>query len=364
MKITNINPQNDEEHSVRVFWKRADFWVVLLLLAAASAFYQDSLREIGRGVLQITRRELFTSVLFSLAAYFLEGMTIACMMSAVMPSLPVKEGTAIAYLCEFYRLITLGSGSGFAEIYYLHRNGIETGTATVLTMIQYVGKRIAILLLGGFGFCLLLWDGGLPVDGRGICREYLFFMVAGFVIGGGVIVAFLCVALSDKISFVISCLLNWIGVKFPSLKKKADMWKEQVVLLNHSGREILAQKRKIAYVILLQCGKLLLFYLIPAYLLHGKAVTGAGQNAVGSQDIPANEMGWMVCLLLMAVVYLLAGIIPTPSGAGSLEFVFLLFFSRFIEAQTALPAVLVFRFATWIVPFLIGGIVKACAGGK
>ena len=355
MKITNEDPCNSEVKSSRVFWKRFDFWDILLLLAAAASFYQDSLREIWEGIGQISRRELSVSILLSLAAYFLEGVTIACMMSAVTPSFSLKKGTAVAYLCEFYRLVTLGSGSGFAEIYYLCRNGIETGTATVLTMLQYVCKRAAVLLLGSLGFALLSWGYGVPESGRDIFREYAVFMAAGCVIGVAVIAAFLCIILSDKIARVILCLLELLCVRVPSLEKKTRAWQEQVLLLNGTGKDMLARKRIIAHVILLQIGKLLLFYLIPAYLLHGKVSFGAGGLTDGLQ---AGRAEWVVCMLLMAVVYMLSGIIPTPSGAGSLEFVFLLFFTRFVKTQTALPVILVFRFATWIVPFLIGGAVK------
>ena len=61
----------------------------------------------------------------------------------------------------------------------------------------------------------------------------------------------------------------------------------------------------------------------------------------------------------MAVAYLLSGVIPTPSGAGSLEFIFLLFFSGFVEFDKALVAMLVFRFATWIMPSAVGAVLVA-----
>mgnify|MGYP006949003448 FL=1 len=60
----------------------------------------------------------------------------------------------------------------------------------------------------------------------------------------------------------------------------------------------------------------------------------------------------------MAIAYMLAGVIPAPSGIGSLEFVFLLFFNCFAGEMYTVPAILVFRFTTWLVPFIIGGIIK------
>ena len=85
MKTIRQDPQDDERKK-GVFWKRAGFWVILLLLAAASVFYRDSWQDIREGIRQITRRELLCCIGISVSAYFLEGMTIACMMCAVTPA--------------------------------------------------------------------------------------------------------------------------------------------------------------------------------------------------------------------------------------------------------------------------------------
>lgn len=342
MKTINPDPQADEKKNPRVFWRRADFWVILILLAVASAFYQDSWREIREGIRQITHKELACSILLSAAAYLLEGMTIACMVSTVMHSFPVKQGTVIAYLCEFYRLITLGNGSGLAEIHYLRISGIEAGTAAVLTMIQYICKRTAIMILGGIGFVVLSCGNAT----RSLCKEYAGFMAAGCAVSIVVIAAFLCIALSTKIASVIYKTADWLRIKLPSWDTRLYTWKKQIALLNQSGKTIIEQRCRITCAIMVQIGKLLLFYAIPVYLLQN--------NQLLQNGLP----GWRECIFLMAVVYMLSGVIPAPSGVGSLEFVFLLFFSRFAGTQTAVPAILVFRFVTWILPFAVGGLLK------
>lgn len=135
-------------------------------------------------------------------------------------------------------------------------------------------------------------------------------------------------------------------MKKPAWERRVYAWKEQIELLNRSGRIILGQKYKIIFVILLQTGKLVLFYAIPAYLLRGCL-----QPAAVLQE-------FLICILLMSIVYMLSGVIPAPSGIGSLEFVFLLFFSGAAKAQTAVPAILVFRFVTWVIPFMAGGVIN------
>lgn len=308
--------------------------LLLLLLILSFICYRNSLWNIWEGIRQVTKKELGMSVFLAVAGYLLEGMTIACMMGIAIPHAAARNGIWIAFVCEFYRLTTLGSGSGFAEIHYLTQKKIEPGKAATLTMIQYVIKRIAIMLFGIAGFiCLFCKE-----KTQSLCAEYKVFMGIGCLITIVVIALFLCLALSAKLTKAALKLLDWLCLKIPSKEEVFCNWKRQIILLNHSGKIILGQKKKMLCLLALQTGKLLLFYCIPAYFFHGKT------------NLLVNE-----CICLMAVSFMLAGVIPAPSGAVSLEFVFFLFFTGFVSYAKAVPAILLFRFATWICPALIGG---------
>lgn len=361
-----------------VKWQQVSKILIFCLLLTAAFFYRDSLAEIFQGIRQAEPAAVLMSAMLSMAAYFVEGMTIACMAGAVIPSgfyerdlplrprpqacavqdpvraealhenagqkerqagpLSIRQGIRITFLCEFYRMITLGNGSGFAEIHYLHKNGMGAGSAAVLTMIQYMLKRTAVMVLGIFGFGVLYGNG----DAGEICREYALFMTAGCLGTAGVIAVFTALSLSSRIASWTVRLLDLLSRKLPSWEKRFAKWKEQIRLLNRSGKAVLRQKRRILCALFLQSVKMLLFYSIPASLLFG--------------DI---RLPFAESILLMAMAYLLSGIIPAPSGAGALEFVFLLFFSRFTDSAGALSAVLLFRFATWVLPFGIGAGIMA-----
>ncbi len=309
--------------------------ILLILLLISLICYRNSLQSIWEGVRSVTKKELCISVLLAISGYLLEGMTIACMMRIVIPHAATGYGIWIAFVCEFYRLTTLGSGSGFAEIHYLIRKEIEPGKAATLTMIQYVIKRIAVMLFGLGGFiCLFCRE-----KTRFLCVEYKAFMGIGCLITVIVIALFLCLALSAKLTAAALKFMDWLCLKVPSKEEVFCKWKEQIMLLNRSGKSILGEKKKILCLLLLQSGKLMLFYSIPACFLCGKT------------DLLVSES---ICL--MAVSFMLAGVIPAPSGAVALEFVFLLFFTGFTNYDVAVPAILLFRFATWLCPAVIGGV--------
>lgn len=335
--MKTINQKTEEDNRKRPGRKKIMQWLLLLLLIVSLVFYRDSLQEISEGICQVTAGELCVSILLAVAGYLAEGLTIACMMGTVQKVGFFRracKGAFIAFVCEFYRLATLGNGSGFAEILYLHREGIEPGSATVLTMVQYVMKRIAIVMMGILGFCFLCYSARTGI----FIKEYTVFVGTGCFITAVVILVFLCLALSPGIGAAALRLLDGLSLKIPSQEKRFSKWKEQIGLLNRSGKQMLGQKKRMLCAVILQTIKLFMFYGIPACLLYGQT------------DLTAGE-----CVFIMALAFMLAGIIPAPSGAGSLEFTFLLFFTHFVEAEAAVPAILVFRFATWICPAAAGG---------
>ena len=74
-------------------------------------------------------------------------------------------------------------------------------------------------------------------------------------------------------------------------------------------------------------------------------------------------LAWFDIIAIMAASYFLAGVIPAPSGVMSLEFVYGLLMAAFLPVGVSVPAILTFRFFTWIYPAVIGGVYKFCYRG-
>ena len=310
--------------------------LVGLLLAAALVFYRDSLEDIVSGIRALSFREIVVCGLFAGGFFFMEGAVMQGVIRLSGSDCPLGESIKVAYCCEFYRLITLGSGSGIAQIYYLSKKDIPPAQGTGISMIQFVLKKIAVMLLGVGGFLFLLISGRMDE----ICMFYGKYMVPGVLITFVIVAVMLSVAASSEVLQFVNWGCDKLSGKFPPLKKTLQKGKEQARLLNDTGKVVFRKKGGFLLVLLKSMGMLLMVYLIPAYMFRG-------------QEFP--DFFLNVCL--MAVAYMLAGVIPAPSGIGSLEFVFLLLFGFFLPESVTVPAILVFRFVTWIVPFGVGGFI-------
>ena len=65
------------------------------------------------------------------------------------------------------------------------------------------------------------------------------------------------------------------------------------------------------------------------------------------------QLGFFLSFGLTSFAVILAGSIPTPAGIGSFEFVYLLLFSPIVGTVDAASSMLLYRFASYVWPFLI-----------
>ena len=193
------------------------------------------------------------------------------------------------------------------------------------------------MTFGVIGFFFLLQR---PVT-KEVLHSYYGAMAGGCVVTILIVAALLIVTLSDAVKNLFLRILERIGNKFVKYQEKLEKLSENLILLNAAGKEVLTHKLRFLVIILLNLFKFFAIYAIPAYVLIGQCTLSVTEG-----------------IMLMAISYMLAGVLPAPSGIGSLEFVFLLFFTRFAKESTAVPAILVFRLMIWIVPFAIGGILS------
>lgn len=116
--------------------------------------------------------------------------------------------------------------------------------------------------------------------------------------------------------------------------------REQCADLETASKYLLHKKKMVAGVVGLNLLKLCFWYGMP-YLLF------AGDKNINMVETMA----------ITALSVMLAAVIPAPAGIGSTEFVFTGLFAGIVGTGIAGSASLLYRFATFVFPFLIGVVV-------
>lgn len=265
----------------------------------------------------------------------IEGLVTTILARQYNPAFTYRTGIKNGFFCSFYRVATLGSGAGVAAILYLGEHGIEHSKGFGLYMLQYAFHKISIALYSILLF-FISWTYMSSHFG-----EYTWLLTTGYLVTLVItlfLILFCCSAAFHKFVFVILDFMN------RKLKGRFDILIEQLRaqcnMMEDASRHLLKKKWMVAGVIGLNLIKFCFWYGIP-YLIfrnHG--------------DVTLLETMAVTSLSVM-----LAAVIPAPAGIGSTEFVFTSLFAGIVGAGIAGSASLLYRFGTFVFPFLVGAVI-------
>jgi hypothetical protein len=264
--------------------------------------------------------------------FVLEGAIISKMTASESTPLTLWNGICCTYMCAFYRLATLGSGNGIAQIYYYSTKGIDADRATGMTITQYTFQKITIGIFGTVSFILLFLTGDRDI------LQYSGYMLAGVFVISVICLALFLIAVSKKISTFVMMLGYRLFKPGTKLHARLSDAQNAIDNLQNQGLKLWKNKSLFFHVAALNIIKLACWYAIPGVFFHS--------------DYGVNVL---FCLALMAVVNMLGCVMLAPSGVGTLDFVFAIFFGAIIPDDNAVAAaIVIYRFFTWVMPFIIG----------
>lgn len=270
----------------------------------------------------------------------IEGIITTVLAKQYRSSFAYKNGITNAFLCSFYRVATLGSGSGVAAIIYLGEQGIEYGGGFGLYMIQYALHKISIALFSAI-FFVMNWEFM-----RNWFGDYAGLLAAGYALTLVITLGLFLFCCSNRFHHLICRLLDFANQKFHGkFEIMAEEIKRQCMMLEDASNHLMKNKKVTTEVIFLCMLKCCFWYGIPYLLFKG----------VQFQGNPALSLSQVLAITSLSVM--LAAVIPSPAGIGSTEFVFTTLFAGIVGTGIAGSASLLYRFGTFVFPFLVGAVV-------
>lgn len=308
-------------------------WVLIIgLIAFACVKYKKFMLEAIDEVSDTSTFEVIICFLLANLYFLAEGSIISKMTGTGEVRLTLFQGMSCAYMCAFYRLTTLGSGNGIAQLYYYNTKGISVSRATGMSLAQYTFQKITIGLMGIISFiCVVLL-------GNSQLLKYSGYMLAGVIAITGICLFLFLITVSKKISDLLMRFARKIIKEKSRFYRRLDKAENYIDNLQEQGGIVWRDKKLFIYVIILNMFKFSCWYAIPGVLF-----------------IKDYNVNLVICLALMAVCNMLGSVMVAPSGVGTLDFVFAILFATIIHESDAVAAgVVLYRLFTWVVPFIIG----------
>lgn len=297
--------------------------------------FRDSAEPILEQLKKTTPAVVVAICMMAVVYQIIEGYITTILARQYNPSFTLGMGIGNSFFCSFYRVATLGSGAGVAAIVYLGERGVEYSKGFGMYMIQYALHKISIALCSILFFAIswgYMWSH---------FGDYTELLVAGYLITLIITTCLILFCCSSGSHRLIFRFLDFVNEK---TKGKITHFigdlRGQCQVLEEASKYLLRRKGMVFEVILLNLLKFCFWYGIPYFIFANHS-----------------EVTLVETMAVTSLSVMLAAVIPSPAGIGSTEFVFTSLFASIVGTGLAGSASLLYRFGTFVFPFLIGAVI-------
>ncbi len=320
-------------------------WFNVLVIVSLTAFglviaLYDSYEIAFETLLSVSLGKLILIMLFGILQYLVWGFILMLMARQIDPDYSFKQGVTNAFVGGFMQGITPSSTGGqVVQISTYKRHGLTTFQGAGLIWMDYFMYSIALVVLTLFLFL----------------AQYQYFGHASItlIFGLGVFINLLII------------LVLGLMVKYPNFAKKTGAWVLQKIMdlpfIKHKDEWIDQYYESIEHfheamfavheshdmlwkLFWLNILRLLLFFSAPVMIAY---ITGV--------DFSFSEVFHLIALA--GFVHMANTFVPLPGASGATESVFVLSFSTVIGKAAAASTMILWRFSTFHLVLLIGGII-------
>ena len=313
--------------------KKFKFIFFAVLIVAIYFLLKDSLLDIINEITKISLSGVLIITLLSISCNLIEGINISLLSRIFNQDFKIKSGIGYSFYFNFYKIVTFGSGSYVASVYYLEKKDLSSSEGMGVSILNYLFYKISIMVTTSM--CIIFNYNFIDSN----YSDYIFIIKLSYIVTIIIVTLLLFICISKNFHKLLLFILSKLKDKL-KCKEVIEFLYDMVFNLRNSSKLLLKNKTIIVSEILLNIIKLLTLYII---------------SYISIKEIHIS-MNILDVISITSLTTLLAGIIPTPGGVASIEFVYVLMFSIMINPVSATSAMLIYRFASFIMPFFIGGI--------
>jgi len=282
-----------------------------------------------------------------------------------------KYHQAVANQCvgTFYNGVTPGaSGGQVAQIYTFNKQGVSVSSAASVMVMSYIVYQICLIVMGIISVITHIQDVmviqtiDLVINGQTIPIPIVIFVILGFGLNLMVIILLFVMSYSRAFHrFISVSFINFLAkihlCKNP--EKTRELVRTQVENFRVEFRRL---QSNIPFTILIFSLTFVTLWITELFpFLCGLALNGFKEFT---------SVGQVLDDIFLSVVFtnfhqMITGLIPIPGSSGISEFVFLRLFTGYFNAEGFVEngginaVMLLWRFTTFHIPFLLCGIVSA-----
>lgn len=302
--------------------------------------------EIVMGHLKtLSFQDLFRIFMYGISYTFIIGWIYKLLGKKYKFKYTYKEGLQVAFVGSYFSGITpSATGGQFGQIYVLKKQGVSISDGASLLWKDFILYQSTLVL---YTFILMVLRFSYYYETH---SNFFIFVLIGFLVNSVVIVFLFTMAFFPKLyAFLCKKVLKFLQ-KVHIIKNPEDIFSsinEHLLSFTKEIRLLKDQKDLIVQCVLLNIVRLTLLYAFPMYIAKCMHI-----------DVSFGQL--LDIITMSAFVFTANAFFPLPGSSGGSEAAFLLIFQTMFTIDQTSSIMIIWRFATYHLIMIIGGIVFAC----
>ena len=242
---------------------------------------------------------------------------------------------------KFFNGITpLASGGQPMQVYELHKKGFTINESTNIVIQNFIIYQIALVFIG---IVTIILNKTMHIFQEvPILKE---LTIVGFILNILILLVLILVSFSKNFNKKIINFTIKIVTKFNKKidkEKKIEKWNKTCDNYYENAKILLDNKKTFAKCTLYQFLSLIAYYIIPIILIYALGIK--------------SDITILKTIVASSYVFIMGCYVPIPGATGGMEFGFFGFFGNFITGSPLTSLLIIWRFITYYMPTIIGGI--------
>lgn len=286
---------------------------------------------------QVSALKIILLAFFAQSYHLGEAAVGWTMFHTTTPGFRFHRSLTNTYLAVFGNTALFAVGTLPLQSYYLRECGIPPGVSIGTLTLQYAAHKMSVFL---YAVCATICVTLTGHSFTHTAHTQHILTVAALVVT--IVTSFLItLCISDRVRNLFLRFIGWLP-DTAAWEKRKNSWRTQIEMLYQEAKHMLCSPARCAIILAENIAKLFVFYTLPFFCFH---------------ILNVFELSFWQVQCLSAWMMLLTGAIPNLAGMGSAEFSFLLLYTPFVGRPAAASALVLFRVATYYIPFLLGSCV-------
>ena len=321
--------------------KRNSIIVLLLTILLLFLILKDDFGEVVKDILSTNYLLLFIALFVYLVSYICDSMSYYYIVKQYREDYTVPKALRLNILTHFFNGITpLASGGQPMQLYVLHKDKVKLSDASTCVIQFYMIYQIGLMIVGTI--CLVYSIFMNYINANGVAMS---MFIIGYIINVIILLFLIFVSFNKRfnkavVNFVINLLAKIHIVK--DIDGTKEKWNKNCDGFYESAQLMKKNKKILIRGIVLQIAQLLCLFSLPYFVCLATGVE--------------HSLNIFSSIAVSSFITICSCYVPIPGATGGVEYGFVSFFSKFIK-ESIRVVLIIWRFITYFLPVIIGGIV-------